>query len=178
MALVTAEDPIWKEPVDPIVAAVSDGSEQTNSWRGGEYWKRLVLKTEKCFTRYDLGKSLYFSRPCTVKEVNGYLGLVNYYRKHLKNLAIVARPLTALTRKKIPTTQLDWTSECEEAFTKVKELVTLASILLPPDLSKPFFLCTDACERGFGAVLEQEEDDQNCLCKLADKPCSTKVCTH
>ena len=26
--LVTAEDPIWKEPVDPIVAAVSDASEQ------------------------------------------------------------------------------------------------------------------------------------------------------
>ena len=41
MALVTVEDPIWKEPVGPIVAAVSDVSEQTNSWRGGEYWKRL-----------------------------------------------------------------------------------------------------------------------------------------
>ena len=36
MALVTAEDPIWKEPVDPIVAAVSDGSEQTNSWSIGK----------------------------------------------------------------------------------------------------------------------------------------------
>ena len=26
--LVTAEDPIWKEPVDPVVAAISDDSEQ------------------------------------------------------------------------------------------------------------------------------------------------------
>ena len=118
-----------------------------------------------------------FPRPCTVKEVNGYLGLVNYYRKHLKNLAIVARPLTALTRKKIPTTQLDWTSECEEAFTKVKELVTLASILLPLICQNHFF-CLQMPVKGFGAVLEQEEDDQNCLCKSADKPCSTKVCTH
>jgi len=39
-----------------------------------------------------------FPRPTTVKEVKSFLGLVNYYRRHLKNLAIVARPLTALTR--------------------------------------------------------------------------------
>ena len=65
-----------------------------------------------------------FPRPRTVKEVKSFLGLVNYYRKHLKNLAIVARPLTALTRKNMPTNWLDWTSECEEAFVKVKELLT------------------------------------------------------
>ena len=34
-----------------------------------------------------------FPRPTTVKEVKSFLGLVNYYRRHLKNLAIVARPL-------------------------------------------------------------------------------------
>ena len=99
-------------------------------------------------------------RPRTVKEVKGFLGLVNYYRKHLKNLAVVAWPLTALTRKKMPATQLDWTSECKEAFTKVKELLFSAPILHPPDLSKPFSLSTNTCERGFGAVLEQEGDDQ------------------
>ena len=60
----------------------------------------------------------------------------------------------------MPATQLEWTSEHEEAFTKVKELLTLAPILQPPDLSKPLSLSTDACERGFGAVQEQEEDDQ------------------
>ena len=98
-----------------------------------------------------------FPRPRTVKEVKS---LVNYYKKHLKNLAIVAQPLTALTRKNMPINRLDWTSECEQVFTKVKELLTSASILHPPDLSKPFSLSTDACERGFGAAFEQEGDDQ------------------
>ena len=79
-----------------------------------------------------------FPRPHTVKEVKGFLRLVNYYRNHLKNLTIVARPLTTLIRKKTPTTQLDWLSECEEAFTKVKELLTSAPIL-PPNLSKTTF---------------------------------------
>ena len=76
-----------------------------------------------------------FTRPHTVKEMKGFLGLVSYYRKHLKNLAIVTRPLTALIMKKMPATQLDMTSECEEAFTKVKEQLTSAPILHPPDLS-------------------------------------------
>jgi len=53
-----------------------------------------------------------------VKEVKSFLGLVNYYRRHLKSLAIVVRPLTALTRKGI--VELDWTRECEEAFQEVK----------------------------------------------------------
>ena len=58
----------------------------------------------------------------------------------MKNLAIVTRPMTALTRKDVSANELDWTSECEEVFTKVKELLTLVPILHPPDLSKQF-LC-------------------------------------
>ena len=45
LEMVTTEDPVWKESVDPIVTAVSDGSEQEqwkqNLGRGGEYWKRM-----------------------------------------------------------------------------------------------------------------------------------------
>ena len=46
-------------------------------------------------------------RSRTVKEAKGFLGLVNYYRKHLKNLPIVIWLMTALTRKKMPANQLD-----------------------------------------------------------------------
>ena len=101
-----------------------------------------------------------FPRPQTIKEVKSFLGLVNYYRRHLRNLAVIARPLTALTRKGKCPNQVDWTEECEKAFNKVKELLTHAPMLHPPDLSKPFFLSTDASERGFGAVLEQEGEDK------------------
>ena len=32
-------------------------------------------------------------------------------------------------------------------------------MLHPPDLTKPFYLWTDASEKGFGALLEQEDSD-------------------
>ena len=91
-----------------------------------------------------------FVRPTTGKEVKSFLGLVNYYRRHLKNLAIVARPLTALTRKGI--VRLDWTRECEEAFQEVKQMLCTATMLRPPDMGKEFFLSTDASARGFGGT--------------------------
>ena len=90
------------------------------------------------------------------------MGLVNFYKKHIPDLAAIARPLTALTRKdkssgkNVP---FVWDENCENAFTRIKELLVSAPLLRPPDLSKHFYLWTDASYKGFGAVLEQCGDD-------------------
>ena len=97
-----------------------------------------------------------FPRPSTVKEVKGFLGLANFYRRHIPDMATISRPLTTLTRKDVT---FDWTEECEVAFCEVKQRLVSAPVLRPPDLTKPFQLWTDASERGFGAVLEQKDQD-------------------
>ena len=102
-----------------------------------------------------------FPRPMDVQSVRRFLGMVNFYRRHVKDMAAIARPLTALTRKGKQTGRFvafEWTSYCEKAFQKLKELLTTAPILRHPELTKPFFLWTYASELGFGAVLEQEEN--------------------
>ena len=48
----------------------------------------------------------------------------------------------------------------EKAFTELKQKLATSPVLQPPDLSKSFFVWTDASIVGFGAVLEQL-DDQN-----------------
>ena len=65
----------------------------------------------------------------------------------MPNLAAVARPLMALTRKD-PTTggtvEFKWSDECQRAFEELKERLATALVLCPPDLSKPFIVWTDA----------------------------------
>ena len=76
-------------------------------------------------------------------------------------MAMIARPLTALTRKDKTTGRtviFEWSQECDEAFQTLKTMLMTAPVLIPPDLSKEFFLWTDASARGFGAVLEQRDD--------------------
>ena len=93
----------------------------------------------------------------TVKQVKSFLGLANFYRRYIPRIAAISRPLTDLTRKN--STEFVWAQECEDAFKEIKRLLVTALLLHPPNLDREFFLWTDASERGFGAVLEQEDDE-------------------
>ena len=100
--------------------------------------------------------------PLTVTDVRSFLGLTYYYWRFLKGYAKIARPLTTLIsgenadKKKA---LVVWASECQEAFVQLKKLCTEAPVLAYPDFTKPFKLHIDACDRGFGAILYQEQAD-------------------
>ena len=100
--------------------------------------------------------------PLTVTDVRSFLGLTNYYWRFLKGYAKIAKPLTTLIsgenadKKKA---LVVWTSECQEAFEQLKKLCTEAPVLAYPDFTKPFKLHIDACNRGLGAILYQEQAD-------------------
>ena len=103
-----------------------------------------------------------FPYPTSVKEVKRFLGLANFYRRHLQNMGIIFRPLTALTRKDKQTGQpvkFEWSTQCEKSFQKIKEMLISSPVLVPPDLDKEFFLWVDASEDGFGAIMEQNGED-------------------
>jgi len=103
-----------------------------------------------------------YPQPTDCKSLRRFLGMLNFYRRHIQNLATVARPLTALTRKDPVSgdvVKFQWSRECETAFRELKDKLVSAPVLCPPDLAKQFFVWTDASLSGFGAVLEQLDDD-------------------
>ena len=97
--------------------------------------------------------------PKNAPEVRSFLSLAGYYRRYVKNLAAIAGPLHALTRKDAV---FHWSAECQTAFDKLKTLFMTSPITAFPDFSQAFRqafrLYTDASTAGLGAILAQVRD--------------------
>ena len=64
-----------------------------------------------------------FNVPLTKKDVRSFLGLCGYYRKFMPNFSTMATPLTELTKKRMPN-KVKWTTQCDHAFSDLKEALT------------------------------------------------------
>lgn len=93
-----------------------------------------------------------YPRPRNKKQVQSFLGLVNYYRKFIQGCAEMSLPLTKLTRKD---SVFDWSTECNEAFEALKTAITSPPVLAYPDFEREFIVTTDASNTCLGAVLSQ-----------------------
>lgn len=94
--------------------------------------------------------------PRTLKHLQSFLQTCSWYRKFIPNFSQVAQPLTMLTRRK---QVWCWKDKQEEAFRKLKELLTSAPILQQSDPNKPYILRTDASSYALGAALLQKDGD-------------------
>lgn len=84
------------------------------------------------------------------------MGLINYYRRFLPNLASVLQPLNQLLEKN---RKWCWTRHCGEAFREAKQLITSELVLTYYDPELPVKLACDASPYGLGAVLSHVLSD-------------------
>ncbi|XP_060780914.1 uncharacterized protein LOC132888837 [Neoarius graeffei] len=91
--------------------------------------------------------------PTSIKELQCFLGFVNFYHHFIWGFSLIAIPLTALLKK--GPKRLQWNPMAEEAFGCLKQAFTSAPILQHLDPSKPFTLEVNASDMGVGAVLSQ-----------------------
>ena len=94
--------------------------------------------------------------PTKVKEVQSFLGLVNFYRHFVNNFSKVAKPLHELTHKDM---EWKWTDKCQDAFEKLKNIFISQPILSMVDTTKPLQIESDASEYTMGTVLSMLQDD-------------------
>ncbi|KAM1315775.1 hypothetical protein ACFX2F_019502 [Malus domestica] len=97
----------------------------------------------------------YLPSPTSVREVRSFLGHAGFYRRFIKDFSKISNPLCRLLQKDVA---FDFNEECEKAFNHLKEMLTSAPIIVPPDWSLPFELMCDASDYALGAVLGQRKD--------------------
>ena len=94
--------------------------------------------------------------PTTVKQVQRFLGSLNYYRRFMKQFATIAAPLYDLLKKG---KKFEWTKDCQDSFDRLKKALTSSPVLSVPDISdenQSYQVTIDSSKRGQGATLTQE----------------------
>lgn len=93
--------------------------------------------------------------PKSKADVKSFLGFCSYYRRFIPDFSHIAYPLTQLTSEYAT---YEWTDSEQHAFEQLKAFLITAPILVLPDFTKPFIVCTDASGVGLGAILKQKDD--------------------
>ncbi|CAN6712697.1 unnamed protein product [Malus baccata var. baccata] len=81
-----------------------------------------------------------------------------FYRRFIKDFSKIAQPLCRLLQKDV---SFEFNKACEKAFKHLKDLLTTAPIITPPDWSIPFELMCDASDYALGAVLGQRKTNSH-----------------
>ena len=92
--------------------------------------------------------------PKSVKDVQKFLGLVNYYRQFVKDFA---KLLHEMTRKE---NKWSWGERQRKAFEELKERFTIEPVLVTPDLDKEMRVEADASDFAMGGVLLMKCEDE------------------
>ena len=91
--------------------------------------------------------------PTSKDSLRSALGTLGYYQKFIDGYAVIANPLTRMTREKEP---FFWTKEAQASYDELKRTISKNAILAVPQADIPFLLDTDACAEGISAILSQE----------------------
>ena len=94
-----------------------------------------------------------FPPPSDLKQLQRFLGLINFYRRFLPGIAGTLQPLTDLLRGNPKT--LVWSDSAAAAFGAAKTALAAATSLVHPLPGAVISLATDASDTHIGAVLQQ-----------------------
>ena len=95
--------------------------------------------------------------PKSVKDVQKFLGLANYYRRFVKDFVMIAKLLHETTRKD---KKWNWGEKQQKAFEELKRRFTTEPVLVTPDLDREMRVEVDVSDFVTGGVLLMKYEDE------------------
>lgn len=93
--------------------------------------------------------------PSTPKQMQSFLGKINYFRRFFKHFAQIAIPLHKAASLTPSAKRQDWSDDVIQAFEAVKTCMAKQTVLAHPDPKAQIAITTDASDLAMGATLEQ-----------------------
>jgi len=97
-----------------------------------------------------------FPIPKNVHEVRQFIGLASFFRKFVKNFAIIARPLTDLLKAKFG---WNWTDKQAKAFHTLEEKLVERPVMALYNIKFETELHTDASKLGIVGIFMQQNTE-------------------
>uniref|UniRef100_A0A2N9GMU2 RNA-directed DNA polymerase n=1 Tax=Fagus sylvatica TaxID=28930 RepID=A0A2N9GMU2_FAGSY len=94
--------------------------------------------------------------PTTHKELKSFLGKLSYIRRFIPGLAAVTSTFAPLLKKGA---SFHWSTECQEAFEKVQNIMTKLPTVCAPIPEKSLRLYLASNSQAIGALIAQENDN-------------------
>lgn len=93
-----------------------------------------------------------FPVPRNIRQLRGFLGLINYFRRFISKYSEEVRPLCDLLKHKLKWT---WSNEINECFERVKALFVETVMLHHPNTKETYYLQTDSSNLGVSGYVYQ-----------------------
>eukprot|EP00253_Pinus_taeda_P029566 PITA_29566 len=93
--------------------------------------------------------------PRNIKELQAFLGKINFLRRFIPNLAELSRFLNNMLKKD---SKVKWTVDAQQAFESIKLALTQTPVLTSPQFDRDFIIFSFASEHTIAAVLLQKDD--------------------
>jgi hypothetical protein len=88
--------------------------------------------------------------PRNVKEIQSFLGKINFLRRFVPNFVEIVKLITDMLRKN---NEVKWKEEAKASFSHIKKVISEAPVLASPDYLKEFFIFSFASEHTLAVVL-------------------------
>jgi hypothetical protein len=106
--------------------------------------------------------------PASVKDLQRFLGFIDFHRRFIRSFSKIARPLHDLLSAK----EFVWGAAQQQAFQALVQAVCEAPILAFADFELTFMLHVDASQAGLGAMLMQRQDGKDRVIAYASRSLS------
>ena len=117
----------------------------------------IIDGTSRYVDQEKIDKFITLRAPETQRQLQAFLGFINYLRDFIPAYSCVVGPIEAL--QGVKSVKKAWGVKQVETIKLIKKILSNAPVLEHPNWDRPFTVATDASQFGVGAVLYQKDED-------------------